>query len=227
MSTRRPQGQAGPGRPKDPVKHQAILAAASQLFAGQRYDEVSMSAIALAAGVSKLTLYSHFGDKRALFAESVRRHCALQLADALDELPANGDAATRLQALGETLFDALLSPPALCLQRRLLADDCDEPALRALLWQSGPGCMLATVAGRLQHLAGLGVLSLAREPAAATAAAEQFIQLVRGDWPLKRIAGLADPPTAAERRAHVAAAVRCWLGGHGASTVAAPATPPA
>jgi TetR/AcrR family transcriptional repressor of mexJK operon len=226
MPPRRTHPQAGPGRPKDPDKHQAILAAASRLFAEQRFDDVSMSAIALAAGVSKLTLYSHFGDKRTLFAESVRRHCALLLADALDELPEHGDAATRLQALGETLLDALLSPPALCMQRRLIADDCSEPALRALLWQSGPGCMLATVAGRLQHLAVLGVLPIAREPAAIEAAAEQFIQLVRGDWPLKLIAGLVDLPAAPARRAHVARAVRCWLGGHGLLP-ATPVTPPA
>ncbi len=220
MSSRRTRTQPGPGRPKDPGKHQAILDAASQLFAEQRFDDVSMSAIALAAGVSKLTLYSHFGDKRALFAEAVRQHCALLLADALDDLPAQGDAASRLQALGETLLDALLSPPALCMQRRLLADDCNEPALRALLWQSGPGCMQATVAGRLQHLAGSGALPIARDALAIETAAEQFIQLVRGDWPLRLMAGLAEPPDVRARSAHVAAAVRCWLGGHGVSTVA-------
>ena len=34
-----------------------------------------MDQIAAAAGVSKLTVYSHFGDKDSLFTEAVRAHC--------------------------------------------------------------------------------------------------------------------------------------------------------
>ena len=56
-----------PGRPKDPEKRNAILEAAMQLFPSRGYDGVSMDALAQAAGVSKLTVYSHFEDKEALF----------------------------------------------------------------------------------------------------------------------------------------------------------------
>ncbi len=54
---------AGPGRPKDLGKRAAILEAAKVLFIEQGYTGVSMDAIAAQAGVSKLTVYSHFGDK--------------------------------------------------------------------------------------------------------------------------------------------------------------------
>ena len=63
---------ASPGRPKDLEKRAAILAAAKQLFPEQGFDGTSMDAIATAAGVSKLTVYSHFTDKEGLFVEAIR-----------------------------------------------------------------------------------------------------------------------------------------------------------
>jgi AcrR family transcriptional regulator len=42
-----------------------------------------MDQIAAEAGVSKLTVYSHFGDKDALFAAAVQAHCEQQLPESL------------------------------------------------------------------------------------------------------------------------------------------------
>ena len=66
-----PARTAGPGRPKDLAKRAAILEAAKQLFLEQGYQGVSMDQIAATAGVSKLTVYSHFGDKETLFAATI------------------------------------------------------------------------------------------------------------------------------------------------------------
>ncbi|MBP7656876.1 MAG: helix-turn-helix transcriptional regulator, partial [Pseudoxanthomonas sp.] len=74
---------SGPGRPKDLGKRAAILEAAKQLFAREGFNGVSMDQIAAEAGVSKLTVYSHFGDKDALFAAAVQAKCAEMLPDAL------------------------------------------------------------------------------------------------------------------------------------------------
>ena len=59
--------KAGPGRPKDLGKRAAILDAAKRLFIQSGFDGTSMDQIATEAGVSKLTVYSHFGDKESLF----------------------------------------------------------------------------------------------------------------------------------------------------------------
>src|ERR1700730_18037941 len=48
-------------------KHDAIAAAALVLFARDGYERTSVDAIASEAGVSKLTVYSHYGDKENLF----------------------------------------------------------------------------------------------------------------------------------------------------------------
>ncbi|WP_330970248.1 TetR/AcrR family transcriptional regulator, partial [Lysobacter sp. A3-1-A15] len=59
---------AGPGRPKDLAKRAAILDAAKSMFTQYGFGGASMDQIAAEAGVSKLTVYSHFGDKETLFA---------------------------------------------------------------------------------------------------------------------------------------------------------------
>src|SRR3546814_12338908 len=64
---------AAPGRPKDMEKGSAILDAARRLFTSQGFDGTSMDQIAAGAGVSKPTVYSHYGDKETLFAAVVRR----------------------------------------------------------------------------------------------------------------------------------------------------------
>src|SRR6188508_2800650 len=82
---RPPAPSAAPGRPKDMEKHAAILDAAMRLFPARGYDGVSVDAIAQAAGVSKLTVYSHFADKEALFRAAVFECCAQLLPHRLFE----------------------------------------------------------------------------------------------------------------------------------------------
>ncbi len=72
MSIDTPLRPQGPGRPKDMEKRAAILAAAKSLFVRNAFAGTSMDAIAAEAGVSKLTVYSHFGDKDNLFREVIR-----------------------------------------------------------------------------------------------------------------------------------------------------------
>src|SRR5271165_4975999 len=48
-------------------KHTAIAGAALVLFARDGYERTSVDAIAAEAGVSKRTVYSHYGDKENLF----------------------------------------------------------------------------------------------------------------------------------------------------------------
>jgi len=53
-------------------KHDAIAAAALVLFARDGYERTSVDAIAAEAGVSKRTVYSHYGDKENLFLQVLR-----------------------------------------------------------------------------------------------------------------------------------------------------------
>ena len=57
------------GRPVDPAKREAIVAAAAHSFFDIGYAATSIEQIAADAGVSKVTIYNQFGDKHTLFAD--------------------------------------------------------------------------------------------------------------------------------------------------------------
>ena len=52
-------------------KHRAIVRAAREVFLGNGYLGTNMDLIASRSGVSKQTVYTHFGSKEALFVEIV------------------------------------------------------------------------------------------------------------------------------------------------------------
>ena len=58
-----------------PSKREAILEAATRVFFESGYADASMDEIAREAGVSKQTVYSHFGAKEALFGAFIRDNC--------------------------------------------------------------------------------------------------------------------------------------------------------
>ncbi|GAA3245536.1 MULTISPECIES: TetR/AcrR family transcriptional regulator [Streptomyces] len=89
-----------PSGPRAELKRQAIVRAARELFLREGFG-VGMDTIAAEAGVSKVTVYNHFGSKEALFTAVIT--------DALDE-PLAGESASALEELAdaEDLRAALL-----------------------------------------------------------------------------------------------------------------------
>src|SRR5918993_5229150 len=112
-----PSLPASPGRPKDLEKRAAILDAAMTLFPARGYDGVSVDAIAQAAGVSKLTVYSHFADKEALFASAVTECCAQLLPHRLFEVDANLPVRQALSLIGRAFVDLMMDERAISLHR--------------------------------------------------------------------------------------------------------------
>ncbi|KAA9132726.1 TetR/AcrR family transcriptional regulator [Marinihelvus fidelis] len=64
------------GRPRSQTKRIRILDAAVELFLRNGYDGASVEDIAAAAGVSRQTVYSHFGSKEGLFGLAVSTKCS-------------------------------------------------------------------------------------------------------------------------------------------------------
>ncbi|MEU4149449.1 TetR/AcrR family transcriptional regulator [Streptomyces sp. NPDC026659] len=67
MATTRPAAQTPGRRQRSESKRAAVLDAAETLFVSEGYELAGVDAIAARAGVSKRTLYDHFGDKQNLF----------------------------------------------------------------------------------------------------------------------------------------------------------------
>lgn len=73
MATPRATAQTPGRRLRAEAKQAAILDAAEALFVSDGYELTSVDAISARAGVSKRTVYDHFGDKQTLFRSVLGR----------------------------------------------------------------------------------------------------------------------------------------------------------
>jgi TetR/AcrR family transcriptional repressor of mexJK operon len=198
---------SGPGRPKDLGKRAAILDAAKRLFAGEGFAGVSMDQIAAEAGVSKLTVYSHFGDKEALFAAAIRAKCEEMLPPDLFNQQLKGPLRQQLKAIASGFFALISSDEAISTHRMMLAPGNADDPLRKLFWEAGPKRTHDEFRAFLQARVGTGELDIA-DPERAT---EQFFALLKGELHGRMLCGLCARPPRGEVAAHVDAAVDMFL----------------
>jgi len=197
---------AGPGRPKDLSKRNAILEAAKRLFLIEGYDGVSMDQIAAEAGVSKLTVYSHFGDKETLFAAAVRAHCEQHLPALLFAPEPGTPLRERLLAIAQAFFEMASAPEAIRIHRLLCTPQLAQSPLTRLFWDVGPHRLHEEFAGLLRSRAEAGELELAD----ADTAARQFFAVLKGEPYALLMLGYPLPGKA-ETRAHLEASVDMFL----------------
>jgi len=202
-----PGRAAGPGRPKDLGKRAAILEAAKRLFLGQGYQGVSMDQIAAAAGVSKLTVYSHFGDKETLFSEAIAAQCREVLPDELFVNPPEGPLREQLRAIGHAFFALITSEEAINVQRMMNTPGSAEHSLRELFWNAGPRRVQEVFAGYLQARVAEGQLDIADVPLAAS----QFFSLLKGELHPMMVCGLCTAHGPGEIARHIDATVDFFL----------------
>lgn len=168
---------AGPGRPKDPGKRAAILAAAKRMFVSHGFERVSMDQIAAEAGVSKLTVYSHFGDKESLFAEAVRAHCEEGMPTDLFVAEPNTPVRERLLAIGNAFFKMIMTPEAIAGHRILCSPQVATSSMPAAFWAAGPQRVQTSFAELLQRRVASGELDIDD----CARAASQFFTLLKGE----------------------------------------------
>jgi len=168
---------AGPGRPKDQQKRAAILDAAKRLFVERGYNATSMDAVANAAHVSKLTVYSHFGDKDALFAEAVRCKCEEQLPAQIFMANLKGPLREQLLEIARAFFALVTSDEALAVHRTVIANVQQSPQLGPLFWDAGPARVQGAFDAFLREEVVAGNLDIADTHRAAT----QFFCLLKGE----------------------------------------------
>jgi len=100
-----------PGRPRNPISRDELLAAARQAFAEAGYAGASMGAIAERAGLRKASLFHHFPTKQALYFE-VLQGISAQFEDLIREANlGQGAFLDRLDRLGELMVRSLGAHP--------------------------------------------------------------------------------------------------------------------
>jgi TetR/AcrR family transcriptional repressor of mexJK operon len=201
---------AAPGRPKDLGKGSALLEAARQLFTSQGFDASSMDQIAAAAGVSKLTVYSHFGDKETLFAAVVKSYCEQQLPDALFDAQPEVPLRERLLQVARAFFSMVSAPEALAGHRILCSPRIAESPLPRMFWEAGPMRVQASFGELLRRRVAAGELEIDDIPRAAG----QFFTLLKGEPHARMVFGCCDGMARREAERHLESAVDLFLRAH-------------
>ena len=197
----------GPGRPKDPAKRAAILQAAQSLFLHSGYEGTSMDAIATEAGVSKLTVYSHFNDKETLYAAAIRVVCEAQLPDLYFGEQPQGSIGQTLERIGNAFCVLINSSESLALHRLLVGMAGQDVRLAQLFYEEGPQRVCDGMVHILQQACERGELCIEQPQEAA----RQFFTLLKGDHHFRLLIGCEQSMTETEREQHVAGVVALFL----------------
>ncbi|MDH0300720.1 TetR/AcrR family transcriptional regulator [Pseudomonas sp. GD04091] len=197
----------GPGRPKDLAKREAILEAAKDLFLSLGYANTSMDAVAAAAGVSKLTVYSHFTDKQTLFGAAVMATCQNQLPDLMFEYPEGVAVEDVLLNIARGFQALISSDEAVKLSRLIMALGSQDPGFGQYFYEAGPKRVLAGMEALLRGVDQRGLLRIDNP----LRAAEHFFCLVKGAPDYRLLLGCAPALSGDEAEAHVREAVGVFV----------------
>lgn len=205
-------------RPSSLRKRAAILEAAEQVFLRDGYLGANMDELTALSGVSKQTVYAHFGSKEALFVELVES-MTRGAGDGVhtDDLPDPSSPDQLRAALTDYAvrqLTAVMSPRILRLRRLVIGEESRFPELARVLWENGPARAVDALAGHLTRLTDQGWLTTADPRAAAT----YLNWLIMGE-PVNRAMLLGDEslPDDGYTTAHCAEAVRIFLAAYGPS----------
>jgi len=137
-----------------------ILRAGRRAFLANGFGAVSMDAIAREAGVSKATIYAHFGSKEELFgavvADVAEQRFGGFSARELDPL----DIEASLGTIARRFLDLVLSPEAVAVNRIIIGEVTRFPVLGEVFWQSGPERNRNQIEGFLRRAAEAGSLAI-------------------------------------------------------------------
>ena len=185
MSTKIPKR----GRPRDPERVKRVLDAATGQFIELGFARASVEAIAKLSGVSKVTIYSYFPTKEALFEASVGSCTDVVFASlppgSLD--PNNPEAA--LTMIGTSFLKLVRSDGVVGAFRMMFAAAGEHVDACAAFYREGPEKLIRQVADYLRAANAAGSLSIPSPDEAA----DQFLALFHGGSHIRVMLGLGKP----------------------------------
>ena len=197
------------GRPKDTAKREGIVRAGSDLFLKNGYTLTSMEAVAKKAGVSKLTIYSHFANKDELFKEVIRQRCDKLTPEdfaSLSKTPVE----KALMQLGLNFTSLIFRPDSIRLHCIMQAEAVRHPKVVQIFFEAGPKRVRAAFGELLKSWHEQGQLSVPN----IAKATDQFFSLLKGEMMMHIILLRTPMPSEAELKLHVRATVDFFLAGY-------------
>lgn len=195
-------------------KRLAIMDAAKQSFLAVGFTATNLDEVAATAGVSKMTVYSHFASKQNLFIAVMTDVIDARSAGGrrLEVGPAPRDLAVTLTAIATELVETVRAPEVVGFRRVLVQEQPRHPELAAA-WRAAT--VVATVAELEEFFATAQRRGFIVERADPRAIASQFLWMLIGEE-LDR--ALLDPGRAeVEPRVRAREVVRTVLDAYAAS----------
>lgn len=174
-------------------KRAAILSAASQLFLELGFERATVDRIAQAAGVSKLTVYSHFADKEGLFVALIASKCDehFEAREFVDLAPLGvREALTRIAS---AFLNLMFHPDVIALHRVLMTSASAETHMNQVFWDAGPAPTLAALVRLLERFDAEGALRIDKPPRAA----DQLFAMLKGGEHLRVLLDVGAAPDGA------------------------------
>nr|WP_197985953.1 TetR/AcrR family transcriptional regulator [Pseudomonas sp. CFBP 8772] len=172
------------------AKRQAILEAAKNLFIRNGYANTSMDAVAAEAGVSKLTVYSHFTDKETLFSCAVVARCEEQVPALFVDVPVDEPVETVLLGIARGFQTLINSPESIDLNRLIIALGPQASSLTQVFFEAGPQRVLRELERFLRKLSGKNGLHFE----SPLDAAGHFLSLIKGVHHFRLLIGTGEIP---------------------------------
>jgi TetR/AcrR family transcriptional repressor of mexJK operon len=190
-------------------KRQAIIDSATRLFLAQGFRQVSMEKIAIAAPVSKATLYNYFDSKNALLAEVISQLCASVLETMNQAKLEANHVEANLKKIAQSFVDLIFSENAMGLYRLMIAESLDFPGLGQLVYESSAKYILPPLQNYLQQLNDSGRFHIADTAFAADA----FFSVLKGDRHFQCLLGIMPLPSTLEKQQLINQAISFYMRG--------------
>ncbi len=200
---------AGKGRGRSEEKREKIVNAAAELFIENGFDGISMDHIAKNAGVSKQTVYSHFGNKEDLFRQCIEGKC---IAGAMtperfnDDLPID----VVLLDLAVHFTQLLMSDDGVKVTRVCVSGAEKYPEVSEMFFEAGPNNIFKLFTRYLQRQVDAKVLKIDN----CQHAAWQFMFMVKSEHAFRRLLGLDQKLSDDEIQAYIESCVGLFLRGY-------------
>ena len=191
------------GRTKSQIKRAAILRGGKAVFLASGFGGANMDEVAARAGVSKMTVYRHFGSKEDLFAGVITELGNMIVAEDLELIFAERPEEA-LRRFARKMIDIVFDPETIELHRIVVAECHRFPKLGQFFYASGPQVCIDVLARYLKRNRAnprFRVIDPVRT-------AEEFLELLRGYGHLRVLLQVSKALSPREVEARIEGAVR-------------------
>jgi AcrR family transcriptional regulator len=193
------------GRPRSSKKRREIMRAAIELFTRNGYEGTSVDDVAAAAGVSKQTVYSHYGSKENLFGLAVSTVCKQSGMDA-DAIDMQAPPEQVVRQIARQFMELITSPEATRVHAVCTVSTETHPELGRLFFAHGPQQAVGVVAQYLTAQAEAGTLAISDGQQAAW----QLLSMLKAEAQM-RLQFKLKPLGKAESEAYLESCVNMFL----------------